>query len=713
MFELDSSQGTTNRELKAPELESAPKESVTSANVSPTPGATPMMHARVIRGWFWRSFAVIAEVAVALLLREAIAHHRPGFAPFITFYPVLLLAALLDGLWAGIAVTALSTLVAAIWVFPPIGKFVVSDPYDVVSLGIFFSFGVSLSIVVERYHRNREKLAAFQVQEAVSSERRKREVERKLAETMQAERQRLYDVLETLPTMVSLLRTDHRVAFANRSFREKFGEPEGRRCFETRYGRAEPCEICETFIPLKTGQPHHREVSFPDNSVMEAYDFPFRDLDGSSLILEMGVDITDRRRAETELKKYREQLEELVAERTRQLEAVNARLEAEIRELEQAQQSLRESRAKLEAALSSMTDSVIITDAEGLFVEFNDAFATLYRFKDKAECTRSFSEFSNIFEVTAANGERISQEMYPMWRALRGESATNVEFNYRRRDSGETWVGSLSFSPIRGEDGVITGSVISARDITDQKRTEEALRQSEKIALQREQFQALAESQRSAREEERTRVSRDLHDQIGQILTAIKLDLMWINRRLPTESSAIRDRLRSTVGLINDGVRSVRRICSGLRPGVLDDLGLAAAIEWQANEFAARTGIGCKVSVPAIELALNGDQATEFFRIFQECLTNVMRHAEAETVSVSLHEENGDLVLIVGDDGKGFRESDASGSLGFLGMRERAQVCGGNIQIASSPGNGTTVTLRVPMHPADSDETDYAHSDCR
>jgi PAS domain S-box-containing protein len=671
------------------------------------------MHGRVIRGWFWRSLAVIAEVAVAFLFREAIAHRHPGFAPFITFYPVLLLAALLDGLWAGIAVTVLSTLVAELWVFPPTGSLVLRDPYDVISLCIFFCFGVSLSIVVERYHRNRERLAAYQVEEAVSTERRKREVERRLDESIRAERQRLYDVLETLPTMVSLLRTDHRVVFANRSFREKFGEPEGRRCYEMRHGRTEPCASCETFLPLQSGQPRHREVSFPDRSVMEAYDFPFKDLDGSSLILEMGVDITDRRRAETELKKHREHLEELVAERTRQLETVNARLEAEIHELEQAQQSLRESRARLEAALSSMTDSVIITDAEGRFVEFNDAFATLYRFKDKAECTKSFSEFSNIFEVTAANGERLPAEMYPMWRALRGESATNVEFNYRRKDSGETWTGSLSFGPIRGEDGVITGSVISARDITEQKRTEEALRQGEKIALQREQFQALAESLRSAREEERTRVSRDLHDQIGQILTAIKLDLTWMNRRLPKVNHELRERLKSTVGLINDGVRSVRRICSGLRPGVLDDLGLAAAIEWQANEFAARTGIGCKVSVPAADLAVNGDQSTEFFRIFQECLTNVMRHADAKMVRVSLHEEDGDLVLIVGDDGKGFRESDASGSLGFLGMRERAQVCRGNIQIASAPGNGTTVTLRVPMHPANSDDTDYAHSDCR
>jgi PAS domain S-box-containing protein len=652
-------------------------------------------------------------VGVAFLIREMVAHRHPGFAPFITFYPAVLVAAILDGVWAGIAVTVLSTVVAESWIFTPIGSLTVTDPYDIASLVIFFVFGISLSIVVELYHRNREKLGAYLVEEAVSQERRRQDEERKVAESIQAERQRLFDVMEALPAMISLRRTDHLISFANRSFREKFGAPDGRRCFETRFGRTEPCQDCETFIPFKTGRPHHREVVFPDASLIDAYDFPFRDVDGSPAILEMGIDITDRSRAEIELKKHREHLEELVAERTRQLEVVNAQLEAEIRELEQAQQRLNESRAKLEAALSSMTDSVIITDTAGNFVEFNDAYATMYRFKTKAECTRDFGEFSKIFEVFTANGEPLAREMFPIWRALRGETGSNVEYSYRRKDTGETWIGSLSFSPVRAEGGEITGAVITARDVTERKRTEEALRRSEKMALQREQFQALAERLRRAREEERTRVSRDLHDQIGQILTAIKLDLTWMIRRLPKANEEFRDRLKGTIGLINDGVRSVRKICTGLRPGVLDDLGLAAAIEWQANEFATRTGIHCDVYVPSADLALDGDQATEFFRIFQECLTNVMRHAEAQSVRVCLCKEGGDLVLIVADDGKGFCESEASNSLGFLGMKERAQVCGGGLQIASSPGSGTTVTLRVPMQSTETSEGDHAYSDHR
>jgi PAS domain S-box-containing protein len=852
MFEPDSTQDATGRELTKPDPKTSTADSGCIGNPLADQAAGPQTNIRFIRRWFWRALAVVGEVAVAFLVRELVAHRHPGFAPFIAFYPAVLIASLLDGVWAGATATVLSTLVAELWIFAPRGRFTVGDPYDVLSLAIFFAFGITLSIVVELYHRNREKLAVHMVVEAVSQERRRQEEQKKLAESIQAERQRLYDVLETLPSMVSLLRTDHRVAFANRSFREKFGQAGDRRCFETRYGRTEPCEQCETYIPLTTGRPHKREVSFPDGTLMEAFDFPFQDLDGSSLILEMGTDITARRRTEIELKKHREHLEELVAERTQQLESANVRLAEEIQELERAQRRVSEGRAKLEAALSSMTDSVVITDCTGHFVEFNDAFATLYRFNSKAECARNFSEFLNLFEVSTAGGERLADDMFPMRLALGGETGTNVEYGYRRRDSGESWIASLSFGPVRAEDGAITGAVITARDVTDHKRaerelaearlqaeriakqlrtifesveerlyvcdgdgnaimangvarstygdspvapsvkemaglievfdldghqlalpawpisrvlrgehlhsvevrvrfkainqerilscngsairdqsgeilmalltsaditdrirTEQALRRSEKMALQREQFQALAERLRRAREEERTKVARDLHDQIGQILTAIKLDLTWMSRRLPKANDEFQDRMRGAIGLINEGVESVRTLCTGLRPAVLDDLGLAPAIEWQANEFASRTGIYCAVTVPATELHLNGDQATEFFRIFQECLTNVMRHAQAKSARVALYQEDANLVLVVADDGKGFRESDLSDSLGLLGMKERAQVCGGDLEIVSTPGNGTTVTLRVPLHPSLTSNNDYAHPDSR
>jgi signal transduction histidine kinase len=231
-------------------------------------------------------------------------------------------------------------------------------------------------------------------------------------------------------------------------------------------------------------------------------------------------------------------------------------------------------------------------------------------------------------------------------------------------------------------------------DITERKLGEESL------VLQREQLRALAERLQWVREEDRKRVARDLHDQIGQILTAIKMDMTWMTRHLPETEVAVLSRIKESIQLINDGVKAVRTICSGLRPGVLDDLGLAAAIEWQASEFTSRNGVLCQVSVPPVDLHLDGDRATATFRIFQECLTNVIRHAQAKSVRVDLCQEEESILLVVQDDGIGFTESgfsNAFGSLGLLGMKERAQFCGGDMQISSSPGNGTTITVRVPV----------------
>jgi PAS domain S-box-containing protein len=231
-------------------------------------------------------------------------------------------------------------------------------------------------------------------------------------------------------------------------------------------------------------------------------------------------------------------------------------------------------------------------------------------------------------------------------------------------------------------------------DITARKRGEESL------VLQREQLRALADRLQIVREEDRKVVARDLHDQIGQILTSIKMDMTWMARHLPQSETLVLARIHESIQSINDGVKAVRTICSGLRPGVLDDLGLAAAIEWQAADFAARYSIPCQVTVPPVDLHLDGDRATATFRIFQECLTNVIRHAQANAIRVDLCQEEEYLLLVVEDDGIGFQVADLSntlGSLGLLGMRERAQFCGGEVHISSSSGNGTRVTVRMPV----------------
>jgi PAS domain S-box-containing protein len=183
--------------------------------------------------------------------------------------------------------------------------------------------------------------------------------ERKRAEAAAlAQRQRLYDVLETLPAMICLLTADHHVAFANRSFREKFGASHGGLCYEYCFGRTEPCAFCESYEVLKTGQPHHWEVTGEDGSIMDAYDFPFTDVDGSPMVLEMDMDITERRKTEAELARHRERLEELVRERTAGLETANLGLQEEIASRTRAEESLARS-ARQRTLLEELSARVV------------------------------------------------------------------------------------------------------------------------------------------------------------------------------------------------------------------------------------------------------------------------------------------------------------------------------------------------------------------
>ncbi len=606
----------------------------------------------------------------------------------------MLLVAVLGGMWAGILTTVLSALIVVLWVYPPVGYFELRNPIDAISLAIFCFSGIVVSLIPELSHRSREKLAACRLDEAVRKERTKAEEGIRISEFAYAERQRLFDVLDTLPAIISLLTPDHRVVLSNRGFRERFGESNGKHCYEAHFGFKEACASWETFVVLKTGQARHWEHHSPNGDITDAYICPFTDVDGSPLVLNMNFDITEKVRAETELKKYRESLEALVKERTGQLEASNAQLVADIAKREKAEQALRESERRYSALfankINAMAHCRIITDEHGKPVDYwilkvNEAYEQIIGIKK-----------------TDIEGRTV-KEMFPGFE--------NFEFDYIgvfgkvALEGGEVKVESAPFEPTGQILSIYAYSAIPGdftvifTDVTQIKKAEETLR-------------ALTVRLQRVREEERATVARDLHDQLGQILTAIKMDVTWVARRLPETKSEVRDRLTRTIRLITDGAQSVRRICSGLRPGLLDDLGLAAAIEWEANEFTSRTGICCNVTVPSEDLELNNDSVTAIFRVFQEALTNVARHAEAHKVVAFLGKQDDSLVLVVEDDGNGFCESEATDSLGLLGMRERAQACGGDVQISSSPGNGTTVTMRTPLRTSARRRwSDHAHSD--
>lgn len=219
-----------------------------------------------------------------------------------------------------------------------------------------------------------------------------------------------------------------------------------------------------------------------------------------------------------------------------------------------------------------------------------------------------------------------------------------------------------------------------------------------KLHKSREQLRALAARLQSVREEERTLLAREIHDEFSGALAELKMDLSLLSTRMPKEA-AIAQKIASMNAIIDSTLNSVRNVAAQLRPGVLDDLGLIAAIEWQATDFVKRSGIQCALDLGPEELSLGRDQATAVFRILQETLTNVARHARASRVWITLKEQSGELILHIRDNGRGITQEEISSSksLGLLGMRERALVFGGEVLISGEPEEGTTVTLRMSI----------------
>jgi len=214
-----------------------------------------------------------------------------------------------------------------------------------------------------------------------------------------------------------------------------------------------------------------------------------------------------------------------------------------------------------------------------------------------------------------------------------------------------------------------------------------------------EEIQHLTAYLDRVREEERARISREIHDELGQQLTGLKMDASWIYKHVPEKDETLRKKISSMISLMDETVKTIRRISTELRPGILDDLGLIAALEWQSSEFQKRTEIACKFRSQIQELEIDEGKSTGIFRIFQEALTNVMRHSQATSIEATLCKSGSELTLTVSDNGVGFNVAEAKGkkTLGLIGMRERALILGGEFEIESAQNQGTHLMLRIPV----------------
>jgi PAS domain S-box-containing protein len=271
-----------------------------------------------------------------------------------------------------------------------------------------------------------------------------------------------------------------------------------------------------------------------------------------------------------------------------------------------------------------------------------------------------------------------------------------IEYRIITKEGDVRWLRDRGF-PIRNQHGEIYRIGGVAEDITERKEAENLLKATS------EQLRALSASLQSAREEESARIAHQIHDDMGGILTGLRWELEALAKMIQEPAdpeqlkAAMQHKLATMLGLTDTTINVVRRIASELRPSILDDLGLVEAIEWQAQQFQARSGIECRCALQSF--ALNDRQSTAVFRIFQEALTNILRHAQATRVDVAIKEDDGIFMLTVADNGRGITQAEKlnRASLGILGMQERAHLIGGRLDLVGEKGVGTTLQLLIPI----------------
>ena len=358
----------------------------------------------------------------------------------------------------------------------------------------------------------------------------------------------------------------------------------------------------------------------------------------------------------------------------------------DISERKKSEIELRESESKFKMLFNNANDAVFVTQLSneksyGDFIEVNEI-----------ACTRlgyTKDEFLQLSPSAIVSQKSINDFNFNMDRLLREEHVI-YDLVHRAKDKKLIPVEINSHLFLYNEKPMVLSI---ARDITERKQAEEKLKRTSKL------LRELATHLQSVREEERTMIAQEIHDELGQVLTALKIQISLLANKLNDDQKPLKQKINSLSDMIDASVESVQKISSKLRPGILDELGLIAAIEWQAEDFEKLTNIKCSLSLPKSEIVLEKNKSTAIFRIFQEALTNIARHSQATKTAISLFNHQSNIYLEILDNGKGITQEQIKDfkSLGIHGMEERAMVFGGQVYIEGIAGKGTTVKVEIPI----------------
>lgn len=359
----------------------------------------------------------------------------------------------------------------------------------------------------------------------------------------------------------------------------------------------------------------------------------------------------------------------------------------DVTERKRVEAALRESEEQHRAILRTAMDGFWLADTQGRLLEVNETYCRMsgYSAQELLAMTIPDLEANEAVDDTAARMQNIMQQGHDRF-----------ESSHRRKDGStfEVEVG-VQYRPIEGG-----RFVVFLQDITERKRAEQELKRSQ------QDLRSLSKAANEALEAERRRTARELHDELGQSLTALKMDLESLRSALPPDQPELGQRTQAMHALLDSTIAATRRIAANLRPLMLDDLGLAAALDWLTHNFSKHTGIATDLVIDDAVAQVPEPIASALYRVTQESLTNVAKYAHASTAEIRL-ERDGDWVqLLVRDDGRGIGAADQSkrGAFGLLGIRERVTLLGGKVAIKGEPGKGSEVRVRVPLAAAAPEE---------
>ncbi len=539
--------------------------------------------------------------------------------------------------------------------------------------------------------------------------------------SVEQERKRLRDVFDMLPAYLILLSPEYKVPFANRYFEDRFGRSCGRRCYEYLFQRSAPCDGCESFKVLETRAPHRWEWIGPDGRHYDIYDFPFADTDGSPLVMEMGIDITERKKAESALQKLNQELEQRVAQRTAELRSSEKRLQlmavvAERLLRAENPQTIIQDLCRLVMAhidcqfffnylVEGRGDRMLLNAYAGIPAE---AAADIGRLDFGAAVCGCFARDR---ERIVAQDTRNSRD--PLTERLRALGIQALCCHPLR--AHDKTIGTLSFGtakrPKFTEDEIaLMKSFCDQVSVALQRlMTEKELRQlnetlewrvaerTEIAETRSKQLQSLAIELIEAEEKERRRLAGLLHDDLQQMLAAAKMQLQLISADAQHDPI-----LRNVSEILEASIAQSRQLSHELSPAVLQTSGLVAALKWLARHMGRQFGFTIETEVSFDQEIENPPLKIFIFSAVRELLFNCVKHAGVKRARVTLSQDRRNLVTRVIDEGNGFNPATVNdpqriAGLGILRIRERARFMGGDLNVESSLGKGSRFTLTIPM----------------